>query len=316
MRAATLLLGLAIASACRSPAPARPADGAVAPATERVVSAEELVRTRCDLDGRQVVTTWAGAVYAVVPGEPVRHVFDTLGMNVARCLEHRGRWHLTSRELMYYLAPETGRPLERWRNPWTDEHVAVVHVANRLVQAPLGGGSPLHVVDGLATLIVDVPLFYPDPLAAELATRPFSVGDNYQAIELFALQAPAAAVSNADLSSVPTLTLSWHREGPWLPWMKQGARPGRLLYRAHGRKVASVQMLDPLLQRELRERVPLFLDAPRCVVADRNETSWTYFARNLPAYLAGARFPLPAAPDPTECGASATSGRGGQRSQR
>ncbi|MBZ0237026.1 MAG: DUF1838 domain-containing protein [Deltaproteobacteria bacterium] len=261
-----------------------------------------MVRIRCRLDGEQVITTWSGAVYAVIPAQPIRRLFDAVGMNVARCLEVDGAWHITSRELMYYLEPGTDRALARWTNPWTDETVPVVHVANRLVQSRLGAGVPLEVAGGRATLVIDVPLLYPNPLARDERTRPFSPLTEYQAIELFSLTTTASSLLAADQPAVAEMTLSWHREGPWLPWMNMGERQGHLLYRAHGRRVAGEAELAPLLRRELAERVPLYREAPRCLVKDqKNETSWTYFARALDAYLAGERFPLPASLDPSEC---------------
>lgn len=94
------------------------------------------------------------------------------------------------------------------------------------------------------------------------------------------------------------MTFTWNRLGPWLPWMNQGERPGHLLYSAHGHKLAA----DEVLPSALRDpRLPLYEHAPPCIVAARNETSWTYFGRHVDDYLAGARFPLPAPVDPTEC---------------
>ena len=170
-----LSTALAVA-ACRTSAPAPPAPTpaqAVASFT-RPATVEELVRVRCRLDGEQVITTWSGVVHAVIPEQPIRRLFDVVGMNVARCLEVDGAWHITSRELMYYLEPGTDRPLARWHNPWTDAHVPVVHVANRLVQSRLGAGVPMEVAGGRATLVIDVPLLYPNPLANDERTRPYS----------------------------------------------------------------------------------------------------------------------------------------------
>lgn len=295
-----LLACAALVVACRAPASTTPPPPTAA--FTRPATLEELVRIRCRTDGEQVITTWTGVVYAVVPAERIRHVFDVVGMNVARCLEADGGWHITSRELMYYLEPGSDRALVRWTNPWTDETVPVVHVANRLVQSRLGGGMPLEVAGSRATLVIDVPLLYPNVLARDERTRPYSPEADYQAIELFTLSAPAASLLAAGQPSVSEMALSWYREGPWLPWMKMSDRPGRLLYRAHGRRVDALADLAPLLQHELAERVPLYREAPRCVVKDRkNETSWSYFARVLDAYLAGERFPLPAPLDPTEC---------------
>lgn len=130
-------------------------------------STTQLVRLRCALDGSEVVTTWTGSAYAFVPDEAPRRVFGLLGMNIARCLRVGERWHLTSRELMYYLDPTSGAVLDRWTNPWTTEIVPVVHVANRLVQNELAGPVPLETSGDTSTLAIDIPLFYPNPSPLE-----------------------------------------------------------------------------------------------------------------------------------------------------
>ncbi len=290
LRLAPLALALA---ACHPPAP-------TPPVTSRAITADELVRLRCATDGRDTYTTWTGTIYGFVPGERPRALFATVGMNVARCLREGDAWHLVSRELMYYLDPATGAVLDRWPNPWTGATVPVVHVANRSVQNPLAGGAPMQVADGWATVTIDVPLFYPSPLAAD-ATRAYSPAPDYQAGEFFALSAPAAALADPARATVPAMTLGWHRVGPWLPWMAMGERPGLLVYVAHGARVDGLAALPAILRDELATRLPLYRHAPRCVVRDRNETSWTYFARHLAAYQAGARFPIAAPDTPDAC---------------
>jgi hypothetical protein len=280
-RAAVIAVGLAAACATAS------APRLVVPPSTRPITVDELVRLRCAHDGRQVLTTWTGTVYGYPVGAAPVALFDVVGLNVARCVRHDGAWHLTSRELMYYLAPGGERPLERWRNPWTDVEVPVVHVANHLVQARLAGGAPLTVADGRATVAIDVPLFYPNPLAAD----PAGGGPTYQGGEFFVLGAPAAELAAGP--SVASLDLVWHRVGPWLPWMGQGDRPGYLLYRATGRKVGGLDELPGFFAAEL-ERLPRFRAAPTCVVDERNVTSWTYFAAHREAYARGERFPVAA----------------------
>jgi hypothetical protein len=266
----------------------------------RTLSTEELVRVRCALDGSEVLTGWSGEVFGFVADERPRHLFSVVGMNVARCLRIDGRWHLTSRELMLYLDPKTGARIDRWTNPWTGATVPVVHVANRLVQNELGGPIPATAFDGVMTLTFDIPLSYPNPLARDPRTAVYSPAPGYVAGEFFSFEADSAAVIDPARATVPALRFSWHRVGPWLPWMAMGNRPGVLVYRAHGRKHDAAEMPAPL-RAELETRTPLFSHAPRCIVAAKNETSWTYFARHVGAYEAGATFPVEAPEDLGEC---------------
>ncbi len=279
---------LVACAAPRPPAPPRP--------TEAV---EELVRVRCATDGRDVVTTWRGRIHGYVPGEPPRLLFGVLGMNVARCDRDARGWYLTSRELMLYLDPVSNHVLHTWANPWTQARVAVVHVANRLVQAHLGTGAPPRQARGeTSTYAIDVPLAYPNPLATDPATQALSPQPTYAAIELFTLSAPTAELADPGRPMVSKMELTWHRIGPWLPWMGQGDRPGVLVYSALGQRVASVAELEAPLRAELA-RVPTFAAAPRCLVDAPNVTSWTYFARHVGAYQRGERFPI-TSDDPDE----------------
>ncbi len=261
-----------------------------AAAGTRDAQVEELVRTRCSLDGGETITTWTGTAYAFGTGEPPRALFGLAGMNVARCVRDGATWHLTSRELMLYLDLATGTPLARWANPFTGATVPVVHVANARVQSALAG-APVTIADGLATFVLDIPIAYPNPLAADPTTRAYSPAARYEAAEMFTLAAPAGAVTG-DAPTVPWLRLTWHRVGPWLPWMAMGDRAGWLVYSAHGRKVASITELPPVL-RDAIARVPLYAHAPRCIAPGRNVTSWTYFAAHLAEYASGAMFPVP-----------------------
>ena len=243
---------------------------------------------------------WTGDVYAVVPDERQRRVFGVVGMNIARCLRVGERWHLTSRELLYYLDPETGAPLHRWGNPWTAAEVPVVHVANDRVQNVLGGPVPMTVADGTATITFDIPLFYPNPLAANPVTRVLDPTANYQAAELFAFATPYAALASTS-PTVSSVWFTWHRIGPWLPWMGMGDRAGMLVYSTRGRKLATWDELPAVLRDEIASRVPRYRHAPACVLPGKNETSWTYFARHVAAYRAGERFPIAAPVDAAEC---------------
>jgi hypothetical protein len=255
---------------------------------------------RCALDGSEVVMTWTGEVYAVVPGERHRRLFGVVGMNVARCLRRGERWHLTSRELLYYLDPASGVPLHRWANPWTNEDLPVVHVANERVQNELAGPTPLTIADGTATVTFDIPLFYPNPLAGDPATRALDPNASYQAAELFAFAMPSESLAGP-APTVSRLWFTWHRFGPWLPWMGMHDRPGALLYSTRGRKLVAWEELPQVLRDEIATRVPRYRHAPTCVLPGKNETSWTYLARNLAAYRAGARLPRAAPVDPAEC---------------
>ncbi len=285
-RRSAVLLAVATLSGC--------VRGGASPPRSSPPGTDELVRVRCATDGSDVFTTWQGSVHIYMPGEAPRRLFGIVGMNVARCGRDADGWYLTSRELMLYLDPETGAVLDRWRNPWTGVEVPVVHVANSPVQARLDGAPPLVQRGSDATFLIEVDVAYPNPLAADPALRELSPAPTYQAIELFALTAPAADVADPRRAAVSSMTLSWHRIGPWLPWMQQGERAGALVYTAIGERVDGFDDLPGPLRAIIAERLPSFRAAPGCLLDARNATSWTYLAAHADAYRRGERFPVAA----------------------
>lgn len=255
------------------------------------------VKTRSSLDSNQsTYLIWAGKIYAFIPGERRKLLFKILGMSVSRCIAtEAGKWDFTSRELTYYLDPETGEKLHKWENPWTGETVPVMHVANNPVQGEFKGKFPAQVEGENTTFVFDIFPTYPNPLAADPKFAEYSPQETYQAAELFKLTVPTADLLNPEILEVSDLKLSWDRIGQWLPWMKMGDRPGQLIYSAIGGKVHNFTDLPQLLQDEINTRVPLYRNAPKSYLEGEDMTSWLNFQENFDAYLAGEIFPIPAA---------------------
>ncbi|MBD2309606.1 DUF1838 family protein [Chroococcidiopsis sp. FACHB-1243] len=259
----------------------------------------EFVRTRCSTDGRNVYTQWQGSVYAFVPQEKQRKLFNIIEMNVARCLQDRqGQWFLTSRELNFYLDPQTNQVLNYWQNPWTKEVVPVVHVANNPVQHDIGGEYLVFVNGENVTFSLNIPLTYPNVLANESKFQEYSSQPLYQAGEFFKFTVPKRYVTDSSTTTVPLVASTWMRLGPWLPWMKMKDRSGQLVYSATTRKFLDFEELSPTLRHVIQARLPLYQEAPHCFLATSNVTSWTYFRQHFNDYLEGAQFPVAEQSDP------------------
>ena len=86
-----------------------------------------LMKVRCSLnDGETALYWWEGRMYSRKPAEKDRHLFNVQGMNIRHCETLndpvRGLGFVArSRELMFYLDPETNEILRTWTNPWTGE---------------------------------------------------------------------------------------------------------------------------------------------------------------------------------------------------
>ena len=257
-------------------------------------SIQDLVKIRCGMDGEDAWTLWTGEIYSYVPKKRQKLVFKVVGANVARCKQMAdGTWYFTSREVQYYLDPKTGARLDQWSNPWTGKTVPVMHVANELVQGKLKWAPQLTIAPPFATLRMPINLFYPNRLSTDASLSSFSPDKMYQAGEFFGLLSPLSELRDPQKSRA-SMSFTWTRVGPWLPWMAMGKLPGYLLYSADGSKLASFDNLPAWLREELSEQLPLYRHAPRCFLEGRNTSSWTYFARHKEAYEAGKRFPLPA----------------------
>jgi hypothetical protein len=261
----------------------------------RDFDAQHWVKTRSSLDpNHSNFLTWTGSIYALIPGEKKQRLFKMVGVSVSRCIPtDDGGWDFTSRELTYYLHPETGEVLQQWENPWTGETLTVMHVANNPVQGYFKGTFPAQVYEDSTTFVFDIFTTYPNPLADDSKFADYSPNPTYQAAELFKITVPTEDLLNPDVLSVSKLQLCWDRIGPWVPWMKMGDRPGQLIYSAYGGKAHSLDDLPPLLQDEINTRVPLYKKAPQAYLEGEDSTSWLYFQKHFDAYLAGERFPLP-----------------------
>jgi hypothetical protein len=266
----------------------------------RDFDAQHWVKTRSSLDPNESsFLTWSGAIYAFVPGGKRNRLFKMVGVSVSRCVPtEEGIWDFTSRELTYYLHPETGEVLRQWENPWTGELLTVMHVANDPVQGHFKGKFPAQVDGKNTTFIFDLFSTYPNPLATDPKFADHSPNPTYQAAELFKITVPTEELLNPEILSVSKLQLSWDRVGPWVPWMKMGDRPGQLIYSAYGSKVNGVSELPQLLQDEIDTRLPIYKNAPPSYSDDIEDmSSWLYFQKHFDAYLAGETFPLPQSED-------------------
>ena len=116
-----------------------------------------------DLDLTKQKHGWyRGVAMGFRPGEAGRDLFGVMGMGTGRLIPMEDKPGFTNirRECGYYYDLETGEVLDTWVNPYTNEEVEVLHIANPQINAPL---EP--VVRG-ATL-------YDDPVEAEKAAEPF-----------------------------------------------------------------------------------------------------------------------------------------------
>lgn len=204
-----------------------------------------------------------GIAYGVRDNEPVRPLFGWEGFSYIRNVAlPNDDWQRLCREVVFYRDLKTGAILETWRNPYTDEDVKVVPIANdpfnmRLSttypEPPSYGGLQTmkrdprpYLLDWTTgpndTLVLrtGIDMIYPAALQPDQWPRE-SAGPWNRVSEHFHYTVARKDVENPALPYIPQ-TGSWHRVTSWLPWMLMGQAPGNISY--FGNFAASAKLAD------------------------------------------------------------------------
>ena len=283
-------LSLLAAGAASAAGKAQPLDPANADDQLRIQ-----VKMSCSLvEGTSTLYWWSGRMWARVPGEPNRLLFNVHGMNMRQCRVKQDPvrgfcYRSVSREVMLYLDPVTNEVVRRWKNPWSSEEVDVVHVANDPVNARDWycsrdkDGKPVDRSDNLSfkdDLLLEgggaARLFYKSPLAGEYQDY---VGGTYHAMEFGTSAASAREALDAGDSELQDTLISWVRISRWLPWMKMGDRDGLVVFHTAGMRLDSWEQLPEVVRREVDTRYPTYKAPPPLDDPRPNETSWTVFKK-------------------------------------
>lgn len=252
-----------------------------------------LRKIQCSVkDGVVSTFYWNGEAFARVQGERDRKLFRVEGMNIRQCATVvdpvRGKgWRLVSRELLLYLDPNTGEVLKKWANPWTGKTVDVVQTANDPVNQPVfypvgRDGKPL-VWPGAANgnawwMTTTIPLLYENPLGGPYQKY---VGGMYHATEMFNFLGDVDDLLN-DRRDTAEVRVGWVRLASWLPWMEMGDRPGILYFHTAGRKLDRFEEMSQVMRDEIARNYPTYTSPPPVDDVRPNETSWTYFRKQVP----------------------------------
>lgn len=253
------------------------------------------LRLHCnENEGEYSLFWWQGNMYSRVQGERDRVLFGVQGMNIGQCVSYRDPvrglcYRSISRELMFYLDPQTGEVVREWENPWTGETLEVVHVANDPpgrghVCARDENGNPTAVSryffkDGkLMHGGGAARLFYANPLGGDFQEY---VGGTYHAMELGSSATPIERVLDDSIGYVNDRVISWGRVSQWLPWMAMGSREGWVFFHTAGMRLDSVDELPEVMQAEMRLNHPHYFEPPPMDYERPRETSWTVFRDHL-----------------------------------
>jgi hypothetical protein len=239
-----------------------------------------------ETDGEPVYWFWQGDAYSRRMGERDKLLFRVQGLNVRTCGRVtdpvRGEgFRSVSRELLIYLDPQTGQPLSKWTNPWSNEVVDVLHVANDPVNGDFfvktREGAPLtwpaKSIAGRWYMTSTIPLFYTSPLGGDYQAE---VGGTYRATEMFNFMGDLANLTGRRTHSAE-VDVGWVRMSDWLPWMKMGGRDGVIYMHTAGRKVTRWEDVSQTLRDEVARHYPTYRNPPPVDDRRPNVTSWSYY---------------------------------------
>ena len=249
-------------------------------------------KMNCSLnEGETVLYWWQGGAMSRMSGEKDRHLFNVQGMNIRHCETLtdpvRGLgFAARSRELMFYLDPDTNEVLRTWTNSWTGEEVEVVHVANdppgdyretwaRDEDGNPGGAFFYFFKDGLMMHGGGAArLFYHNPLGGDYQQY---VGGTYHAMEFGTSASPADEILDAAIPAATDRVISWGRVSKWLPWMKMGDRVGVAVFHTAGMRLSGFDEMPAVVMDEINSNYPQYTEPPPVRYEKGKETSWTEF---------------------------------------
>lgn len=233
--------------------------------------------------GKYVNGYVTGTVMGVRDNEAVRPLFGFEVFSSIRVLkQENGDYQRLCRELIFYKDLNTGELMDSWLNPYTNEEVAVVDVANdpfnyvisdHFPDPPSYGGLNTEkpprrpfirnwtlLNDDTVVLTSDIHLYYRNKLDPAIWVRE-SAGPMNRVSELFRYSIRREDIENDALTHMPH-TGVWNRITPWLPWMLMGTAPGHIVYAGTFSSVPSVDAVPAAVAKRVRERFPHYTVAP------------------------------------------------------
>ena len=256
------------------------------------------VRLLGDASGERDAINWyKGAIFSVIgDDEANKMLLGFEGFSACRTIpQPDGTFMNLQREVLYYTDPFTGRILESWKNPFTNEEVAVVPVYNDPVNSTYApeftqkfgddGEAvsfpfllPWTFMADTAMTVFDVNASWKNVLTPDVWPRESS-GDRVRVCEILTM-----FLSRRDLEDMSRTSIAyngaWNRMSPWCPWMLMGQRPGHLFYRSHYRKLlGGTAELPEHIRSYTEKHYPKYMEAP-AEWTEPNLTSFETYARD------------------------------------
>lgn len=253
--------------------------------TDPAWNRDAMARLIADLDfGKQKFGWFGGVVNGVRPNEKVKPLFGFEGFSFSRLIdEGNGVYAKVLREVGFYTDLKTGDVLEHWQNPYTNEAVRVVPIANDPFNYKLSAyipGGPKYgglnkveetkipfllpwreTGDNKVLMSSNIHLFYPSALQPEKWPRE-SAGKMNRVSEMFNYVIDKEDLANPGLTSVQ-YSGGWSRITPWLPWMLMGQADGHCFYDCMMGGYDNMDVLSPKVRAYAEKHYPKYFEAPK-----------------------------------------------------
>lgn len=240
-------------------------------------------RVQGNIDPAATSYSWyTGRVTGFRPGEAGRDLMGIIGMGAVRMLPLDGEpgFQMLRKELGFFTDLETGEVIDRWVNPYLNEDVEVVHLANPAINASIkpyrqrqglyeeinegGRGTPFilpwKLVGGRAMTEQHANLWVRNPMDPEIWKRE-SAGASIRISDSNTFNVAIEDLQNPDLKKVQSFG-NWSHQRPWQPWMLMGQDPGFIQYTCFTGSAATLDDMPEQIVSLARDRFPDFLVAP------------------------------------------------------
>ncbi|MBL0923115.1 MAG: DUF1838 family protein [Sphingomonadaceae bacterium] len=280
---------------------------------------EAWARLLANTDMKSTKYGWAqGIVQGIRPGEANRDLVGFTMLSCARLLPLEGEegYRKVLREVGFYTDLKSGEIIEEWRNPYLNETVKVVPIANdpfnhtitNFYPSPPSYGGLNKTAPPKIPLQFDwtrrgdrlnmmshINLFYPSAL--QPAKWPRESGQPFsQVTEMFLYQIDWNDMQDRKKTSVEYHG-TWGRTTPWLPWMLMGPTPGHCQYHTFMGAVDDINKIDRKTLDYIEKKYPKYLTAPDTWEEPSLSSLEWYSREQKPAPVAAGQ-PVPRAPDP------------------
>jgi hypothetical protein len=255
---------------------------------------QAMLKLRADTAEKDCMFAFPGETWAMVPQEKNYRCFKTFGIGSSRIEEVEEGWRIYSREVLYYLDPDTGEILNEWSNPFLGgRKVEVMHIANDPVNGVFTRqghpilSPPYPYVSYGDDVVFQWNFYIFKPAELTRSEYPlYSSGDKDQHAELWGITGRKSEILDPAITSA-SCVMSWSRVAGWLPFMEMGTSPGSLVFHSHSMKLMNgADDLPRYILDHTEKHYPKYLEAPKEWLGPVMTSSFGEFKKKIDAQQA------------------------------